>query len=377
MKKFSLFFLSLFILAACGDARSNSHDSAAVSSTGTGTETAAADTAPAKSNARPITMAFVGDIMMGTTYPENGKYLTADDGKSIFKDAKEILSRADIAAGNLEGSLFDGKGSVKKCSNPSSCFAFRQPSRYAKHLVDAGFDFVGIANNHINDFGPEAVASTKKTLTDNGIAFAGLRDGCPTAIVEKDGMKIGFAAFGHSRGTASIMDYEEVKRNVKSLRGKCDIVVVSFHGGGEGQGFQHVPHKMESAFGEQRGDVEKFAHTAVDAGADIVFGHGPHVNRALELYKDHLIIYSLGNFATPYRMGLSGVSGYAPIVEATLNPDGTFESGQIHSFIQQKGVGPRKDATNAVARNMAKLTKADFPNTPLEISDEGKISKKK
>lgn len=373
MKRIAFILLAVLILASCGDAKKakstrTKKDSVAQNAQPTNAQR------PENPNAKPLTFAFVGDIMMGTTYPRN--YLTADDGASIFKDAKEILQSADIAAGNLEGSLFDGVGSVKKCANPSTCFAFKQPTRYVKHLVDAGFDFVGIANNHINDFGPEALASTRKVLTENGIAFAGLRDGCPTAIIEKDGMKIGFAAFGHSRGTASILDYEEVKRNVKSLRGQCDYVVVSFHGGGEGKGFQHVPHKGETAFGENRGDVEKFAHTAIDAGADIVFGHGPHVNRAMELYNDHLIIYSLGNFATPYRMGLSGVSGYAPIVEATLNTDGTLDKGKIHSLIQSEGVGPRKDASNAVAKNIRTLTRSDFPNTPLDIADDGSFSKK-
>lgn len=372
MKKIVFLLIAVMMLGSCGDAKSSKAGDSSVPAAGSVSEAAPENPGRENPSARPLTFAFVGDIMMGTTYPKN--YLTADDGASIFKDAREVLQAADIAAGNLEGSLFDGKGSVKKCANPDICFAFKQPTRYAKHLVDAGFDFVGIANNHINDFGPEALASTKKVLSENGIAFAGLRDGCPTTVIEKDGMKIGFAAFGHSRGTASILDYEEVKRNVKSLRDKCDIVVVSFHGGGEGKGFQHVPHKMESAFGEQRGDVEKFAHTAIDAGADIVFGHGPHVNRALELYKDRLVIYSLGNFATPYRMGLSGVSGYAPVVTATLNPDGTFQGGKIHSFIQSEGVGPRKDASNAVAKNMRALTKADFPSTPLSIADDGTIT---
>lgn len=367
--------VALAVLVGCGEAKSS----------GRGDTAAAPDEKSVSSGqevekkertGKPLTLAFVGDIMMGTTYPGSGKYLTPDDGATLFADTEEILRSADIAAGNLEGSLFDGVGSVKKCSNPSVCFAFKMPSRYAKHLVDAGFDFVGIANNHINDFGPEAVKSTQNTLKENGIAYAGLRGSCPTAIVEKDGRKIGFAAFGHSKGTLSIMDYEEVERTVKGLRDKCDFVVVSFHGGGEGKGYQHVPHKMETAFGENRGDVEKFAHTAVDAGADIVYGHGPHVNRAMELYKDHLIVYSLGNFCTPYRMGLDGVSGYAPVVTATINADGTLAEGKIHSFIQKKGVGPRKDATNSVAKNIRNLTAADFPNTPLSISDDGSFRKK-
>ena len=370
MRKILISLITGVFMMSCGDAKSQ-QDTDTI-----GFAAGQAESVAQKSEAKPLTLAFVGDIMMGTTYPEDGHYLTSDDGATLFADTDSILRAADIAAGNLEGSLFDGKGNVKKCSNPSICFAFRMPTRYAKHLVNAGFDFVGIANNHINDFGPEAVTSTQNVLKENGIAYAGLRNGCPTAVVEKDGRKIGFAAFGHSLGTLSIMDFNEVQKTVKGLRDSCDYVVVSFHGGGEGQGFQHVPHKMETAFGEQRGDVEKFAHTAIDAGADIVYGHGPHVNRAVELYNDHLILYSLGNFCTPYRMGLSGVSGYAPIITATLNPDGTFAGGKIHSFIQQKGVGPRKDNTNSVAKNIRTLTLQDFPGTKLSIADDGTISKK-
>lgn len=328
-----------------------------------------------KISSTPLTLAFVGDMMMGTTYPEKGNYLPPNDGADLFVDAKPILSGVDIAAGNLEGTLLDKGGEVKRCSNPSLCYAFRMPTRYVNHLKDAGFDFVGIANNHINDFGATGLKSTQETLKNNEILFAGLRATCPVAYTEVDGKKIGFAAFGHNKGTLSIMDMDEVKKTVGDLAKECDIVVVSFHGGGEGKDYQHVPHKMETCFGENRGNVEAFAHAAIDAGADIVYGHGPHVPRAMELYNDHLIMYSLGNFCTPYRMGLSGVSGHSPIVTVTLNPDGTFESGQIHSLIQKEGVGPRLDKTNSVAQNIKKLSASDFPNSPLKIADDGSLSK--
>lgn len=332
--------------------------------------------APQTTSDQPMTFAFVGDIMMGTTYPENGNYLPSNDGADIFRDVAPIISAADFAAGNLEGTLLDGKGQVKKCTNPSICYAFRMPTRYAKHLVDAGFDFVGIANNHINDFGPEGLASTRQTLTDNGLLFAGLRASCPTTVTEINGKKVGIAAFGHNQGTMSILKLDEVKEIVGGLRDSCDIVVVSFHGGGEGTKFTHVPHASESCFGENRGNVEAFAHVAVDAGADIVYGHGPHVTRALELYNDRLIMYSLGNFCTPYRVNLAGISGHAPVVTVTINPDGTFKEGKIHSFIQVRGQGPRTDETNAVARNMKALSTSDFPRSPLNIGDDGTLSKK-
>ena len=335
-------------------------------------DTIAAEQEP---NTKPLTLAFVGDIMMGTTYPKHEKNLPSDDGESLFKDTKEILRRVDIAAGNLEGSLYDGDGVPKKCYNPATCFTFKMPERYSKHLIDAGFDFVGIANNHINDFGPDALEGTQRVLNESGLAYAGVSGKKPTAIIEQNGQKVGFAAFGFNQGMPSVNNFEEIKTIVSELKNECDFVVISFHGGGEGKNFQHVPHKKEITSSD-RGDVEKFAHAAIDAGADAVYGHSPHVPRAVELYKDRIIFYSLGNFCTPFRFNLAGVNGLAPLAEVTLNPDGSFAEGQIHSFTQTRGVGPRKDSSNQAAKKMRELTKVDFPSTPLEISNTGKITRK-
>lgn len=363
----------LMLFAGCNGSDKNK-DNVSVSKSDTTDTPAPADTIKQK-NTGPITIAMVGDIMMGTTYPKDGRNLPSDDGVGLFKDAGEILRRADIAAGNLEGSMYDGDGKVKPCHNPARFFAFKMPERYVKHLLDAGFDFVGIANNHIHDFGPDALEGTQRTLDKAGLAFAGVRDTRPTAIVEQDGRKIGFAAFGFDDGMPSINNFEEIKTLVSGLKEKCDFVVVSFHGGGEGKNFQHVPHKKEIT-SKDRGDVEKFAHAAVDAGADAVYGHSPHVPRAIELYKDRIIFYSLGNFCTPYKFNLEGVNGLAPLAEVTLNPDGTFAKGQIHSFTQSRGIGPRKDPSNRAAKKMQELTRQDFPNTNVAISDNGEIKRK-
>lgn len=335
-------------------------------------------TVVAEELAKPITtFAFAGDIMMGTSYPDStkGSFLPAHDGAELFKDAAAVFRAVDVAAANQEGSLIDKGGKAKPCSNPKTCFTFRTPTRYVKNLVDCGMDFMSIANNHINDFGPMGIKSTQLTLKNAGIAYAGLKDQCPTAVIVRNGKKIGFAAFGHSRGTSNLNDLDYVRKVVGELADEADLVVVSFHGGAEGPKYTHVPKTTESAFGEKRGNVEAFAHAAIDAGADIVYGHGPHVNRAMELYKDRMIMYRLGNFCTPYRMNISGISGYAPIVEVSVNPDGSFASGKIHPFIQQKGIGPRTDTSGAVIRNLRTLSKADFPESPLVIADDGTLSR--
>ena len=155
------------------------------------------------------------------------------------------------------------------------------------------------------------------------------------------------------------------------------MIIVSFHGGGEGAKYSHVPDTTEIYLEEKRGNVKEFAHTCIDAGADIVYGHGPHVPRAIELYKGHLIAYSLGNFCTPYRVYLLGKSGHAPILEVNIDKkSGKFINGKIHSFIQQRGAGPRIDKSNIVAKNIKRLTLSDFPETSLVISDDGNINKK-
>ena len=323
-----------------------------------------------------VKLAFAGDIMMGTNYPE-ARYLAAHGGKYLFADVAPIIQSADAAFANLEGVLMDAGGDVKQCQNPDFCYAFRTPVRYVGNLVNAGFDAVSIANNHANDFGLTGRLSTMATLKKVGIAYAGQEGYCETAIFEKDGVKYGFAAFGHSVGTLHIQDIARARRIIQSLQDKVDVVVVSFHGGAEGMGTDHVTGQHEFFLGEDRGNVKAFARACVEAGADIVYGHGPHLPRAIELYRGHLIAYSLGNFCTPQRIRLAGQLAFAPVLEATINlTDGTFVDGKIHSFIQFKGVGPRRELTHAVAKRIGMLTKADFPGTNLTIHPDGRIERK-
>ena len=326
-----------------------------------------------------ISIAFTGDIMMGTTYPDSvhGTGLPSDDGKHIFDDVKEIISAADFAGGNLEGSLLEKGGHRRPMTNPKTYFIFRMPPKYVNNLLDAGYDFVGIANNHINDFGEPGRQSTMQTLKDAGLAHAGLKGKCETAYVERNGVVFGVAQVGHGNNNVDVNDLEEVKRVVKELRNNSDIVVLSFHGGAEGSAHTHVPGKLEYYVGERRGDVKAVARAAIDAGADVVFGHGPHVVRGAEVYNGHIIFYSLGNFCTPYRMGIAGLTGQAPVAVVEVDRNGKFTGGKIHSFIQKKGLGPRKDDTNAAARQIKTLSQQDFPDSPLLIADDGTLSLKK
>jgi hypothetical protein len=152
-----------------------------------------------------------------------------------------------------------------------------------------------------------------------------------------------------------------------------DYVIVSLHGGGEGVKYMHTPDSFEYFLGWPRGNVVKFAHAVVDSGADLVWGHGPHVPRALELYRGRLIAYSLGNFCTWAGFNIDAERSYAPILKTVLDSSGAFVSGRIYSGIQRPGSYLQLDSLHRAARLMQRLTAEDFPGSGPRISDEGVI----
>ena len=325
---------------------------------------------------KSVTLAFTGDILMGTNFPDSS-YVTRDRGRSLFVDCADILRGADLAIGNLEGACYHGTaGEVKKKMTPTSrCFVFRMPGDHAQRLAEAGFDAMGIANNHAGDFGPTGRRLTVENLRNAGVQVSGQKGLAEEVVMERHGVRYGYLAFAASCGnTLDVNDPVRRDSLIRRLRPQCDILVVSFHGGAEGTSACHVPRKKEIFLGENRGDVHKFAHECIDCGADIVVGHGPHVPRAMELYKGHLIAYSLGNFCAPFRMSTAGATGLAPLLQVQLDVStGHFKKGHIFSFRQVKGVGPRRDDTHAAAKNIASLTRQDFPQSGLVISEEGEI----
>ena len=431
----------------------------------------------------PITIAAVGDIMMGTDYPENT--LPDDDGVSFLSGVTSTLSAADIAFGNVEGVLMDGGEAVKRCrtattknnkkkpttapaaaataeaptpaseeagagpppspnaeatatqpaetapttfqveretpadsaatagdSSPTtvtpdaseqalsaeallvlepvttsvtrlpeiaapsapagSCFVFRSPTRYATYLRDAGIDVVSLANNHAQDFGDPGRDSTMRTLDAVGIRHSG-RDG-DIAEWTARGRRFALVAFAPNVGSHQLNDLARAKELVTELAAHHDIVIVSFHGGGEGEGASKLPFAHEIYAGEDRGDVFEFAHTVIDAGADLVLGHGPHVLRPMELYRDRLIAYSLGNFATYYGISVNGVRGIAAVLVARIADDGRFLDGRIESTNQLRPAGPTLDPARRAVTQLRDLTNEAFPAGHVVIAEDGRIS---
>jgi len=157
-----------------------------------------------------IRLAAVGDIMLGSTYPSLS-YLAPNDGKRLLDQVKPWLQKADIAFGNLEGTVFDGPGTVKNCQDPTKCYAFRSPARYAFHLREAGFDLLSVANNHMGDFGDAGRRATVRNLDSAGIASSGQLFRPYTQITVK-GKTIGMLAFAPNSGCLSLNDTAEAMR---------------------------------------------------------------------------------------------------------------------------------------------------------------------
>ncbi len=315
----------------------------------------------------------VGDVMMGSRTPN--KIVPPQNGKVFIDSTAKLLSDADITFGNLEGVFVNENVKPQKCSaasrNAGRCYEFGMSDTLAYTLKELHFTVMSGDNNHASDYGSQGVVHTQKTLDKHKILYASKKK--PISIKKGD-VSIAVAAFGHSGVSWHVGNVENVKKIITDLDKKYDLVMVSFHGGAEGTSAQHTPNKVETYYGENRGNVIAFAHTAIDAGADLIIGHGPHVLRGIELYKSKLICYSLGNFLTYGNINIRGVKGASVVMDIILDEKtGDFKTGNIIP-VRQIGRGiPSYDPTFEAVKLIKGLTKIDFPSSPLIITDKGEL----
>lgn len=316
-----------------------------------------------------VSIAAVGDIMMGSDFPS--PILPPKSGKNLFAYVKDELV-ADIIFGNLEGPLCKG-GYTSKNVKSGRSYAFRTPPGFAKNLADAGFNCVSIANNHARDFGIKGVKSTMNVLDSLNIEHSGpIGD---IGRLEVNGLSVGLIAFSTYGSTYNILNKKHATSTINTLSDSFDILIVSFHGGSEGTGALHTRDKFEYLYGEPRGNVVKFAYDAIDNGADLILGHGPHVPRGLEIYKDRLIAYSLGNFIVYGRFSLRGATGKSFILKAKLKEDGSFVDGKIIPIdIERPGI-PVIDDEGYTTKLIRELSEEDFEQTAPQIDEDGNIFK--
>lgn len=340
----------------------------------------AAAAAPVSSSAAPrsaapapaggsISLSATGDIIMGSA-PDK---LPANGGDGFFDDVSEAL-RADLVMGNLEQPLTGDTG-TSKCGTPArpNCFAFRAPPEYAAHLKEAGFELLNMANNHGKDYGPTGFANTQKALESEGLQHTGAEG--EITVAEVKGVKVAVIGFASYAGLNDLNDIPAAEAIVKQASERADLVVVQVHMGAEGSDKVHVKPGNELFFGENRGDPIKFSRAVIDAGADLVVGHGPHVLRGMEFYNDRLIAYSLGNFAGGGRtLSRTGRLAWGGVLKVSLTKDGTFTGGEFLSTRMNSAGVPTRDTAEQGAGLVNDLSADDFGDSGARIDDDGKIA---
>ncbi len=320
-----------------------------------------------------LRIAAAGDTMMGSDLRKGPAGLPPGDGTVLFEPVAPILQRADIAFLNLEGPLADGLPGTKCRPGSTDCHSFRTPTRYVEALRKAGIDVVSLANNHAMDLGVPGLESTMTTLDRAGIAHAGRYD--DVALVDRNGVRIAFVAASSGSCCLDVNTPNEIAAAIREADAHADIVVLSFHGGAEGSRARHVPGTIEYAWGEARGDVRALARAAVDAGADLVLGHGPHVLRGMERYRGRLIVYSLGNFVGYRQFGTrGGYGGTSMILEIELAPNGVLRGGRVHPLILDAEGRPHPDPNGAAYRQVDELGRTDFPDTFVSVGEDGSLT---
>lgn len=320
----------------------------------------------------PVRLVFTGDINLGTRTLPDG--IPTDSGRRLFT-AVDSLLRGDLVVGNFEGALSDSGESAKCAPTSPRCYAFATPTWLAQRLPEAGFTHLNLANNHANDYGVEARRHTEATLRELGLTPYGPLDMVAITPVVKDGgyMLVGLVGFTTYPHSYNLLDSAGSQAIVAAVRPLVDVLVVTFHGGLEGAKAIRVPTGAEMLGKEPRGNLRQWTHAMIDAGADAVVGHGPHVLRGVEFHAGRPIFYSLGNFLTYRGFNLEGPLGLTAVLQLDLDAQGGYRAARLPSLVQRPQAGVFVDTTNAAVKLLQRVTKLDFPENGARIAPDGNI----
>lgn len=227
-----------------------------------------------------ITISGAGDCTLGTdehfSYSTSLNAMYEQQGAAyFFGNVRDIFAADDLTIVNLEGTL------TNQTSRMDKEYAFKGKPEYVQILTEGSVEAVNFANNHSRDYGEQSYLDTIAAVEGVEIAVSGYEK---LALVEKQGVKIGMTGISVTSGAATEERIQTIQKNISDLKNQgAALVVFSCHWGVEGS------HGVTA-------DQVTLAHAAIDAGADLVLGHHPHVLQGIEVYKNRYICYSLGNF---------------------------------------------------------------------------------
>jgi hypothetical protein len=317
----------------------------------------------------------VSVLWMGDTTPGSSAGDPPDQARALFANVRTRMHDADFTFVNLEGTLArDVAGTTDKCGGDSggTCFSFAAPASYAASLKWAGIDIVNVANNHANDFGPVGEAATLKALDTVGIAHTGQPN--QITILRHGTTKVAFLGFAPYPWAARLDQIPQAQILIRRATTLADVVVVAIHAGAEGADQTHTPVGEEEAYGEDRGNTRGFAHAAVDAGADLVVGSGPHVLRGIERYRGKLIAYSLGNFAGWKNFAEGGVLSLSGMLEVRMTGHGVPTAAKFTPLVLADPGVPEYDADGQSTELVNSVSADDFTTNAAHIGSGGAIA---
>ena len=260
-----------------------------------------------------LTVAFVGDMMLDRGVKSSVSKNFAGDYAGLFSEVADQLSNYDLLFANLEGPISD------RGVDQGGLYSFRFDPKVLPALKAVGFTVFSVANNHTFNWGGEAFTDTLSRLAENGITYVGGgfsgSEAYAGKVITVEGVKVAFLTFSQFRdggvnststrpGMAMVLE-KEIAESVSKARAEADLVVVSYHFGEE---YEKLPNDFQ----------QKYAKLAIDAGADLIIGHHPHVVQTLEQYKNVYIIYSLGNFIFDQYFSPETMQG--GLLEVEINP---------------------------------------------------------
>ena len=299
-----------------------------------------------------LTVTAVGDVR-----------ITREFAKRRSGEIWRIKLKGDLVFGNFEGVIAE-----PVVVDP---WKFSMPIESVELLKDIGFNTFSLANNHSLDFGEEGYQKTSSLLAQRGFWIAGSEGrGVITKINNHHIRVIGFS-FGAENDVNNLDAIPSVIG-----RKQNEIIIVSAHMGGENHLGHWIPNAMEYFGNEKRGNVIEFSHRCIDAGADLVLGHSPHVPRGIELYRNKLIVYSLGNFLLDYPG--AGMNAHAPgySISIELDEKGDFRLARIQSYDLQYGV-PVLDKSGRAYKMIQNLTLQNLKQRSLVFPGNGVVHKSK
>jgi hypothetical protein len=324
-----------------------------------------------------------GDVSLGTNldttwsvnrFDGNTRVRALPDPRELLAPLSPLVSDAGLLLLNVEGAIGDGPA-PRKCARGSTlCYALRQQPAVAaalRHVNDSGVVVGNVANNHAHDAGAAGLLETRRWLAQAGVLATGA-DTLATPVPVGDGDTVAVLGFS-PWSIAGVTDLDAVRRHVTRAAERYGRVIVTMHIGAEGATARHTPDQVEHFAGENRGNSVAFARAAVEGGASLVIGSGPHVLRAIEWNGRSLIAHSLGNLVTYGPFNHSGYNDHGALLCATLAPDGSVRDAVLRSTTQRAPGYVQADPANLGARDVAELSRQDFPATGAEISPSGEI----